>query len=49
MAYLMEFLSRQPQAYITAQIHEVRATFWSIGSLILIYLTCRVIWVAITT
>lgn len=26
-------------AYITAQIHEVRATFWTIGSLILIYMT----------
>jgi len=26
-------------AYITAQIHEIRATFWSIGSFILIYMT----------
>ncbi len=26
-------------AYITAQIHEVRALFWTIGSLILIYMT----------
>ncbi|HOY76762.1 MAG TPA: MAPEG family protein [Hyphomonadaceae bacterium] len=26
-------------AYITAQIHEVRATFWTIGSVILIYMT----------
>lgn len=27
-------------AYITAQIHEVRAVFWTIGSVILIYMTC---------
>lgn len=26
-------------AYVTGQIHEVRATFWTIGSLILIYIT----------
>ncbi len=26
-------------AYITAQIHEIRATFWTIGSLIVIYMT----------
>ena len=26
-------------AYLTAQIHEVRATLWTIGSLILIYMT----------
>lgn len=26
-------------AYATAQIHEVRATFWTIGSVILIYMT----------
>lgn len=25
-------------AYVTAQIHEIRATFWSIGSFILIYM-----------
>ncbi len=25
-------------AYFTAQIHEIRATFWSIGSFILIYM-----------
>lgn len=28
-------------AYYTAQIHEVRATFWTIGSLILIFMTGR--------
>jgi glutathione S-transferase len=27
-------------AYFTAQIHEVRATFWTIGSVILIFMTC---------
>lgn len=26
-------------AYITAQIHEIRATFWTVGSVILIYMT----------
>lgn len=26
-------------AYITAQIHEIRATCWTVGSLILIYMT----------
>ena len=25
-------------AYITAQIHEIRATFWTIGSVIMIYM-----------
>jgi len=30
-------------AYITGQIHEVRATFWSLGSFILIFLTLRVL------
>jgi len=28
-------------AYFTAQTHDLRATLWTIGSLILIYLTCR--------
>jgi glutathione S-transferase len=28
-------------AYLTGQIHEVRATFWTIGSLILIFMTVR--------
>ncbi|MCF8475192.1 MAG: MAPEG family protein [Emcibacter sp.] len=27
-------------AYFTAQTHDVRATFWTIGSLILIFMTC---------
>jgi glutathione S-transferase len=34
-------------AYFTAQTHEVRATFWTIGSLILIYMTCHVLVVAL--
>lgn len=28
-------------AYFTAQTHDLRATFWTIGSLILIYMTIR--------
>ncbi len=28
-------------AYFTAQTHDMRATLWTIGSLILIYLTIR--------
>lgn len=34
-------------AYLTAQTHEVRATFWTIGSLILIYMTVRVLLFAV--
>jgi len=34
-------------AYITARSHEMRATFWTIGSLILIYMSVRVPYVAI--
>ena len=30
-------------AYVTGQIHEIRATFWTVGSLILIYMTVRVL------
>lgn len=30
-------------AYLTAQIHEVRATFWTIGSVILIFMAVRVL------
>ncbi len=26
-------------AYFTAQIHDIRATFWTVGSLILIFMT----------
>lgn len=28
-------------AYLTGQIHEIRATFWTMGSLILIFMTVR--------
>jgi glutathione S-transferase len=28
-------------AYFTGQIHEVRATFWTVGSLIIIFMTVR--------
>ena len=34
-------------AYLRASDHEIRATFWTIGSLILIYMTVRTLWVAI--
>ncbi len=34
-------------AYVTGQIHEVRATFWTIGSFILIYLTVRALLAAL--
>lgn len=30
-------------AYFTAQTHEVRATFWTVGSLILIYMSVMVL------
>ncbi|MDE4096961.1 MAPEG family protein [Phaeobacter gallaeciensis] len=35
-------------AYTTKQSHEVRATFYTVGSLIVIYMACHVLWVAIT-
>lgn len=34
-------------AYFTAQTHDMRATFWTIGSVILIYITCRTLLVAV--
>jgi glutathione S-transferase len=34
-------------AYVTGQIHEVRATFWSVGSLILILMSVRVLLAAL--
>jgi glutathione S-transferase len=34
-------------AYLTAQSHEVRATFWTIGSLILIFMTGKTLLVAL--
>jgi len=30
-------------AYLTGQIHEVRATLWTIGSLILVFMTVRIL------
>ena len=35
-------------AYLTAQIHEVRATLWTIGSLILIWMTGAALYAACT-
>ncbi len=35
-------------AYATGQIHDVRATFWTLGVLIVIGMTLWVIWVAAT-
>ena len=34
-------------AYATKQTHEVRATFYTIGSLIVIYMALHVLWVAV--
>jgi glutathione S-transferase len=34
-------------AYLTGQIHEVRAAFWTIGSLILIFMVVRVLLAAL--
>ena len=34
-------------AYFTGQIHDVRATLWTIGSVLLIYMTVRVLMTAI--
>ena len=34
-------------AYFTGQIHDIRATFWTIGSLILIYMTGRTLLAAL--
>lgn len=34
-------------AYATKQSHEVRATFYTIGSLIVIYMACHVLWAAL--
>lgn len=35
-------------AYLSARTHETRATLWTVGSLILIFMTCRVLYVAIS-
>lgn len=36
-------------AYFTGQVHEVRATFWTIGSLILIYMTMSTLLAALSS
>jgi glutathione S-transferase len=36
-------------AYLTGQIHEIRATLWTVGSLILIFMTVRTLIAAIAT
>ncbi len=32
-------------AYYTAQTHDMRATLWTIGSLIIVFMSLRVVWV----
>ena len=34
-------------AYFTGQIHDIRATLWTLGSLILIFITCRTLLAAL--
>ena len=34
-------------AYLTARTHDMRATLWTVGSLILIYMACRTLFAAI--
>jgi glutathione S-transferase len=34
-------------AYYTAQTHDMRATLWTIGSLIMVFMSLRVVWVAV--
>ena len=34
-------------AYFTGQIHDVRATFWTIGSVIIIFMSVRILLVAL--
>jgi glutathione S-transferase len=34
-------------AYLTGQIHEIRATLWTIGSIILVFMTVRTLVVAL--
>ena len=35
-------------AYLTAQTHDMRATLWTIGSLILIFMTGWALWAALS-
>jgi glutathione S-transferase len=34
-------------AYYTAQTHDLRATLWTIGSLIIVFMSAWVIWVGV--
>jgi glutathione S-transferase len=34
-------------AYFTARTHDARATLWTVGSLILIFMTCRTLFIAL--
>ncbi len=34
-------------AYYTAQTHDLRATLWTVGSLIIVFMSLRVVWVAV--
>jgi glutathione S-transferase len=34
-------------AYATARTHDTRATFWTVGSLIIIFMACRTLFVAL--
>ena len=34
-------------AYVTARNHETRATLWTVGSVILIFMTCRTLFAAL--
>ena len=34
-------------AYYTAQTHDLRATLWTLGSLIIMFMSVRVVWVAV--
>jgi len=34
-------------AYYTAQTHDMRATLWTVGSLIIVFMSVRVVWVAL--
>lgn len=38
--WLRSFAAGYLAAYLTGQIHDVRAALWSIGSLIIIFMTC---------
>ncbi len=34
-------------AYVTARTHDTRATLWTVGSLILLFMTCRTLYAAL--